>query len=255
MLRFRLILFLAIVILASSCSINKDFLFKTDTDYVFDNPRADTTLNEFILVPNDIITFDVFTNDGSVVIEAITNTATVGTSSSFRSVGRQYLIDGNGDVDLPVIGKIHAAGYTITDFQEILKTEYAKQLVNPYVQVTVVNRRVLVFPGRASVGAIVGLTNPNTRLIEALAVAGGLQDRADASRIKIIRKVNDKHEVYLVDLSKIEGIAQADMIVESGDIIYVESTPDLVREARQDFLPVIQTLTTVIFTIILFRRL
>lgn len=230
-------------------------MFRTDTDYVFDNPRVDSSLNEFILVPNDLITFEVYTNDGSVVIEAYTNTALAGSASLYAGGTKQFLLDKNGDVTLPIVGKVHASGMTIDQFQEFLKKEYSKQLVNPYVQVKVLNRRVVVFPGDASVGRVIGLENPNIRLIEVLAMSGGLQKRADASRIKIIRNVGEKNEVYLLDLSKIEGIAQAEMIVQSGDIIYVESNPNLITEFSADVLPAVQILSTVIFTIILFRRL
>lgn len=255
MVRFKLILFIAIVVFASSCTINKDLMFKTDTDYVFDNPREDSTLNEFILVPNDLITFEVYTNDGSVVIEAYTNTSIAGPTALFGSGTKQFLLDKNGDVILPIVGRVHAAGYTITEFQEFLQREYSKQLVDPYVQVSVLNRRVLVFPGEASAGQVVGLRDPNVRLIEVLAMAGGLLRRADASRIKLIRKVGEKNEVYQLDLSKIEGLAQAEMIVQSGDIIYVESNPNLIREFSGDVLPAVQLVSTVIFTLLLFRRL
>lgn len=255
MSRYYFIILVSVVLMASSCAINKDLMFRTSTDYVFDNPRADSTLDEFTLVPNDLITFEVYTNDGSVVIETYTNTTGSGTGSMFGGGTKQFLLDGNGDVVLPVVGKVHAAGMTINEFQDFLKAEYAKILVNPFVQVKVLNRRVVVFPGRAGLGQVVGLDQPNIRLIEVIARAGGMGERADASRIKVIRNVDSKHEVYQLDLSKIEGIAQAEMIVESGDIIYIESNPNLIKEFSSDFLPAVQIISTVFFTIILFRRL
>ena len=53
-------------------------------------------------------------------------------------------------------------------------------------------------------------------------MAGGLADKGRAARIKLIRGDLADPEVYLIDLATIEGISQADIILQANDIIYVE---------------------------------
>jgi polysaccharide biosynthesis/export protein len=94
---------------------------------------------------------------------------------------------------------------------------------------------------------VIPMTNNNINVIEALALAGGLSDRANASKVKLIRKVNGKSEVYLMDLSTIEGIKYAGMIVQAGDIIYVEPTPEIATEVMRDVSPYITVISGLAF--------
>ncbi len=250
-MRFFIFL-IAIIIGASSCTINKDIMFKTDSEYVFDTPKRDTTGGQFRLAPNDIISFDIFTNEGSVIIEA--STARERVQLGGRSLLDQYTVRPDGQVELPLVGLVYASGKSIVEFQAELEQLYAKVLVNPYCVVRVINRRVLVFTGNGSSGTVVGLENNNVRLIEALALAGGLQARAHAGRIKLMRKVDGEDQVYRIDLSRIEGLQQANMIVENGDIIYVEPTPSLAREFLADVAPVVQFASTLVLLVAVLSR-
>lgn len=227
-------------------------MFKTNTEYVFDTPKRDTTDGQFRLAANDIISFDIFTNEGSVIIEASTARERIQLGS--RSLIDQYLVRPDGNVELPLIGLVQASGKTIVEFQKELETLYSKVLVNPYCIVRVINRRVLVFGGNGSIGTVVGLENNNVRLIEAIALAGGLQARAHAGKIKVMRKVNGEDQVYRIDLSRIEGLNQANMIVENGDIIYVEPTPNLAREFLADVSPVVQFASTIVLLVAVISR-
>ena len=85
-------------------------------------------------------------------------------------------------------------------------------------------------------GSVIPLTEENTSLIEALASAGGVSANGKAYKIKIIRNLRGgiDPEVYEIDLSTMAGLADADMIMQANDIIYVEPrlnlTTDILRE-------------------------
>jgi polysaccharide export outer membrane protein len=252
MLRY-LSAFIVVAFLISSCNINRDLMFKTDTEFVFDTVRIDSATKEFTLAPNDIFSFDVLTSDGNLIIEASSGTQSMILPAT-RSVYNQYLIRPDGKVTLPIVGEVLASGYTTSEFQKVLGDLYSQQLVNPYVVVRVINRRALVYNGQGSEGVIVGLLDNNTRLIEVLALAGGLAPRADARKIKIIRKEEGKEMVYLVDLSTIEGIKMADMVIENGDIVYVTPTPDLMLGFTEEILPTVRLLSSIVFLTIVLER-
>ena len=77
-------------------------------------------------------------------------------------------------------------------------------------------------------------------------MAGGVNDRGNSSQIKLLRENREsgEREIYLIDLSTIEGIENADMIVQANDIIYVEPLPLIARELVQEIAPIITLITT-----------
>ena len=81
-------------------------------------------------------------------------------------------------------------------------------------------------------------------MIEALAQAGGIRQRGRSKQIKLIRQRGDENLVYHMDLSTVEGLKDARIIVQANDIIYVDSNPQVVREVLADVSPLAQLVTT-----------
>ncbi len=211
---------LILAIFFSSCSVNKDFMFKTDQEYVFDTPQLDSSHVDFTLAPFDLLNVSVYTKEGEIIFEA--------TSSRERGINTFesktfFLVESDGNVELPIVGRVYAKDLTIHEFQEKVEDMFQARFVDPFCLVKVTNRRVIVFNGNGSQGKVVPLESANMRLIEAISSAGGLGDRANASKIKVIRKERGEDKVFLINLSTIEGLDFANMNVQNGDIIYVES--------------------------------
>jgi polysaccharide biosynthesis/export protein len=235
-----------------SCTINKNIMFKTDREFTYGQMNFDSTNAEYRLAPNDIITLAVFTNGGNLLLE---NTTTSAERSRVVSVTDfVYQLDVRGNVELPVVGVHQLQGMTIIEAQRYLMEKYSVQYNNPYIVVRVINRRIMVFPGTGGEGAVVPLLNTNVSVIEALALAGGIALRGNASKVKLIRDVGAKQEVYLIDLSTIEGIKYANMPVQAGDILYVEPTPDIASEVLRDVQPVFQILSSLALIYLIFTR-
>jgi polysaccharide export outer membrane protein len=114
---------------------------------------------------------------------------------------------------------------------------------------SVKNKRVIIFPGSAGDAKVIPLENNNTTLIEALALAGGIADDGKARMVKVIRRTNDKNDVYLVDLSTIEGIKHANMILQANDIIYVEPRRKYATKAIAEIAPVLSLISSTLVLI------
>jgi polysaccharide export outer membrane protein len=67
--------------------------------------------------------------------------------------------------------------------------------------------------------------------------------------------MEDKRDVYLIDLSTIEGLKYADLIVQANDIIYVEPVPEIGRELVKDIAPIVSLLSSVWLIYITFQNL
>lgn len=99
------------------------------------------------------------------------------------------------------------------------------------------------------------MTNNNTTVMEALAMAGGISNDGKAYKIKLIRNTPGKEpQVYLMDLSRINGLAMANTQVQAYDIIYVEPRYRPVRTFSQEIAPLLTLLTTGIILYSIFSR-
>lgn len=226
-------------------------LFKTPTDYEYDK-IPDSADAEVVIAPNNLLTFNFFTGNGHILVEqAIGNGILSGGSQNSQNLLNQrnqlsYLVNDDGFVKLPVIGRVDLNGLSLREAEEKLENLYSEYYNDPFVILRVQNNRVIVSPGAGGTAQVITLVNANTTLMEALAMAGGVDNRGNSSQIKLIRenRESDKREVYLIDLSTIEGIEAADMIVQANDIIYVEPLPLIAREIVQEIAPIVTLITT-----------
>lgn len=250
----RLIMLCVLVSLFfGSCTINKNLLFRTDRDHQFDPvPEFDSLKAEFRINPNDVITMALFSNGGGIILENTTTSAE--RARPVNPIQLEYFVDSQGYVELPILGRQYLAGLTLNEAQDMLAELYSSQYLDPYVLVRVINRRIMVFQGAGGEGKVVALANPRVSVIEALAMAGGVLSRGNASKVKLIRKVGDRQEIYRIDLSRIEGVKYANMLVESGDIIYVDPVPNIPGEVLQDLQPIFQLVTGFMIAYFLITR-
>ena len=257
----RYVLFwFSMALLLGSCTVNKDILFKTPTDYVFD-VMPDSASSETQITPNNILTLYFYTGNGHVMIESglgSTSLSSGGNQSNANvNIRNQitYLVETDGTVKLPVIGRVKLEGLSLREAETKLEEMYSLYYNEPFVILKVGNNRVIVSPGTGGKAQVVSLTNANTTVLEALAQAGGVADRGIASKIKLIRENREtgKREVYLIDLSTIDGLAQADLIVQPNDIIYVDPLPLIASELVKEIAPIITLITTTVLIITLAR--
>ncbi|MGB1031712.1 MAG: polysaccharide biosynthesis/export family protein [Flavobacteriales bacterium] len=211
-------------------------MFKTDHDYEFDTP-SDSTDRNLVISPNDKILFRLFSNEGARLIEL-----TAGINDDQRSnailPNFTYTVQPDGLIELPEVGLVNLAGMTIQEAQHELEAKYAQFYKRPFAILEIVNNRAIVFTGSGGQASVIQLTNQNITVIEALALAGGITTRGNASQVKLIRRFDDRpYEVYLMDLSTIEGIRFANMVVQANDVIYVEPVPEVAAEVLKDISP------------------
>ena len=242
-------LILLVAISFSSCKIfRSNLMLKTPRDYTYDKLADSLTKQDYRIEGNDVLQVRIFSNDGFKIIDLANSTA------NFR-LDLDYIVDRDGTTKLPLAGKVKLSGFTIREAELYLEDIYDKFYVKPYVTVKVTNKRVIVFPGNGGVAKVLNLTNNNTTVIEALALTGGISEDGKAYKVKLIRNDGSvKPKVYLMDLSKIEGIAAGNSVVLANDIIYVEPRYRLAKTLVAEIAPIISLLTSTILIYTLFVR-
>lgn len=242
-------------LILASCGINSNLMLKTDKDYAFANVDSlNETKTEYRIDRNDIIQMRFFTNEGFKILDIVTSENNAQNQLFNPNNSLNYVIQNDSLVSLPVLGKVNLVGKTIREAELYLEDRYSSIYVDPFVQLSVSNRRVIVFPGNGGDAQVLYLANNNVTLLEAIALAGGVSERGRANKIKLIRKSEEgKRQVFRIDLSTIEGLEYADLIVQANDYIYVEPDPELGKEILGEVAPVVSLVSSaaVIVAIIL----
>lgn len=246
-------LFVLVVALIQSCTVNNDIMLKTPKGYEFAT-FPDSIDPQFKIAINDAVMFRLFANDGFKIID-IVSTGKNNTAFNNR-LNVTYLVDFDGTVKLPVLGRVAVNGLTVRQAELLLEEKYLEFYNKPFVQLQVNSRKITVFAGDGGSAKVLPLAANNMTIFEVLAEAGGIARRGNASKVKLIRR-NDEgtRDVYFFDLSTIDGLKWGDMVAQADDIIYVQPNPDIARELLQDLTPLISLLTSVVLVFGIVRGL
>lgn len=247
----NLILFFSFLLIFSSCKIFKsNLMLKTPKDYNYDKLIDSLGRLDYKIAANDAIQYRVFTNDGFKLIDLASTGA-----ATFRN-DLDVIVESDGNIKMPLLNRIVVAGLTITQAEKLLEEKYAEFYVKPYVTLKVINKRVIVFPGNSGQARVIGLLNNNTTVLEAIASAGGIPEDGKAFKVKVIRRNEDplqKPYVYLMDLSKIEGITLGNSKVQANDIIYVEPRYRPFKTLATEITPLVTLITSALILLQFYR--
>lgn len=243
-------LFLGVLVMTfSSCKVfRSNLMLKTPKDYDYDKLSDSLSSQDYKLSPNDIITVRIFSNDGFKIID-------LANSNQFFQFEINYVIEKDGRVKLPLVGRVPLAGLTIRESETYLEQIYDTFYVKPFVSMKVINRRVIVFPGNGGKAQVVSLTNNNTTVIEVLALTGGIAEDGKAYKVKLIRNEDKKKpQVFLMDLSEISGLNAGNTIVMANDIVYVEPRYRFAKTLLGEITPVLTLISSTLLLYTLIRR-
>ena len=258
--RLPLLGLLVILISLNSCRIlNPNNMLYANRNFAYDTLANDTTVaKEFILGPNDIIEFRLFANDGFKLVDIVSTGGASGAANSLIRQGFEYTLNADGIVRLPIIGLENLTGYSIREAEFYLEKRYSEFYVKPFVILKIINKRITIYPGEPGQAKIISLSNNNTTILEALALAGRIRADGKAYNIKLIRETynpKDPYKIYKIDLSKIErGLVDGATVVQSGDIIYVEPRRQLASKTLREVTPILSLTTSILTFYLLLTR-
>ena len=224
----KLILYILVAFAVSSCStLDKSRMLKTPTNYKF-KAFADSInyKKPYKIAVDDEVAIQMYSNDGYSIIQLTTGGAGGGNGGAVGNGnrgadGNSYKVRTDSTIKVPLIGRIKVAGLSLAEVEAKIELKLVNQFNSPFVICRISNRRVYLFQGGYN-SSIVELQNENTTLFEILAGSGGIYQEGNASRIKLIRGDLKNPNIYLVDLSTIDGMKTANLNLMAGDIIYID---------------------------------
>lgn len=184
----------------------------------------------YVIQQNDLLHLEVYSNKGERIIDPNPSLSQSTPAATGKEQPRvNYLVDLNGISKFPVIDEIKLENLTLRQAEAILQVAYEKYFKDSFVVLTFENKRVIVLG--AVGGEVIPLHNQNVTLAEALALAKGLPNDSKAQNIRVVRK----EQIFLVDFSTTQGFLAGNMILEPGDIIYVEPVRKPFAEGLRDY--------------------
>jgi polysaccharide export outer membrane protein len=222
-------LFIISAILFASCVGNKRLVYLQNDD-LHENQHKDTVLREYELTyhdykiqPQDILSvqftsiteedFDIFNDFGM-------GGGNIGGGGGGMIGLRGELVDPQGQIGFPVVGKIKVQGMTIFEVQDTLQRIAAQYVEDPVVKVRLLNYRFTVL-GEVNGESVITTQNTRVTFMEAIGMAGGLTELASRDNVKVIRQKGDKAEIFYVNLLEEEFLESEKFYVYQNDIIIV----------------------------------
>lgn len=244
-INLTIIISVTIILLSmTSCrSLRPSEMFIVDEDYPI-SEFEQTSSKEYQIKPFDKLAMRITTNDGFSLIGLGDQKNQISGNNPERQRGLIYLVEFDGKLKLPVVGRVSIAGLTIREAEAFLEEQYAKYYQEPFVLIEVTNRKVIVFKDGGTQGIVLTIPSENLTLIEALAQSGGITDISKSYQIKLIRKdSNGVQKVYLFDVSHLKNLQESNILLEANDIIYIESKPKYFKRVMTEVAPYISLFT------------
>lgn len=145
-----------------------------------------------------------------------------GIYNSNEVYGKWLLVDADGNIEIPKIGTTQVVGMTIPEFKLFLKDKLKKWLIEPVVDVKVLNKEITILGEVRNPNAIQVDKDHNT-LLEIVSKAGGFEFYANLRRIKILRQENENVRITNIDLTKEKDVLNQNVQLYPGDIVIVPS--------------------------------
>ncbi len=221
---FRPILIAVLLVAASaltSCSSTKDILYFQDIDQ--NMPQKIEAEYEPVIMKDDKLQIIISGPDKNVVTPynfTLSNNST-GSYTTTQAVV-PYLVDSQGFIDMPGLGRIHVEGMRRVDLvNHITELLTSQGLVkDPVVSVSFLNFRITVL-GEVKAPGTYTVPSERVTVLQALGMAGDLLITADRHDLILIRDVDGKQTHYSFDLTESRILNSPYFYLHQNDVIYV----------------------------------
>ncbi len=233
----KIIPIIAICILLASCNTVKDVVYLQNAGSSIEFKSGEkATRTDATLKPGDLLTITVNSNTPEAA-------QPFNLSLSEGGEGLQnYLIDIEGNINFPILGKLHVAGMTKNDFVELIKSKIHPRYISeePIIIVRLLNYKISVL-GEVNQTGVFQVTNEKLDIFEAIAMAGDLTLYGRRDNVLLIREdQNGIKTTYRIDLRNKNLLDSPYFYLQQNDILYIQPNKPRSRGAA---LGVVETLT------------
>lgn len=158
---------------------------------------------------------------------------TVGVSASGQSESLDYLVDKNGDIEFPVIGKVSVVGLSPEELKNVLREKLSSYLKNPIINVRLRNFTVTIL-GEVQRPGTYPIIGEQVTILEALGLAGDLTIKGKRENVMVIRDFEGVKVYNRIDLTSKELMKSPAYYLTQNDVVYVEPNNSAVASSSLD---------------------
>lgn len=145
-----------------------------------------------------------------------------------------YLVDNEGFIYFPVLGKLYIKGMTLAQLRADLEKRLLTYLAEPLVSIKQLNFNITVLGEVKKPGQY---TNPSDKItvLQALGLAGDMTDYGNRTNVKLIREEEGISKTYVIDFTDKNITSSPYYYMQQNDVLYVE--PDMIKKKSANIDP------------------
>jgi polysaccharide export outer membrane protein len=221
---------LLLLFLIASCATRKEVVYFQDAgnfETIMDNDVPVTKFKVDDLVSIHISSLNPEASAPFNLYRGGSSSLSGGISAPTDAV--DYLVDQDGMIDFPVIGKIKIVGLSPDELRTLLRQELSDYLKDPIINIQIRNFTVTVI-GEVSRPGNYPVTGEQLTILEALGLAGDMTRRGKRENVLVIRDFEGTKVYQRVDLTSKNLMTSPAFYITQNDVIYVEPNKTGIRE-------------------------
>jgi polysaccharide biosynthesis/export protein len=237
-MKSRILLLILIASAAVSCGSAKKFVYLNDMTEGADYPF--NAAHEAVIQANDRLSITVSCKQPELAIpfniqSGSFKVSSDGSASSTQTIDEKgYKVDAKGNIEFPILGTLHIEGKTLSQASKMIKDQIIEgnYIKTPIVTMEFLNFKYTVWGAVAKNGTF-SAEDGRINLIEAIANAGDLTDRAKLDGIAVIREVDGNKQIFFHDIRDSKSLLESPcFFLQQNDVIYVQ--PKYRKKDKED---------------------
>ncbi|WP_242502125.1 polysaccharide biosynthesis/export family protein [Flagellimonas olearia] len=208
---------LAMVCLVFSCTPSKDVVYFQDANQFETLVDDDSFTSKFKV--DDLVSIHISTLDAEA--SAPFNLFRGAEEGGIRAEQVNYLVDKNGEIDFPVIGKVKIEGLSPSETKELLREKLADYLKDPIINIRIRNFTVTVM-GAVSRPGTYPVNGEKISIMEALGLAGDITIKGRRDNVMVLRDFDGAKVYNRINLNSKEALKSPVYYLTQNDVVYVE---------------------------------
>ena len=229
----KIIFSLSVLLLFASCARRNLAYF---SDVQGNNEYSETIVNspEPVIQADDLLSITVTSlnpeanelfNKGVLPAGTIADFSRDNRPTALQAEG--YLVNREGYIDFPVLGKVKLGGMTKREAKEHLAEQLTEYLNEPIVEIRYLNYRITVI-GEVNRPSTFTIPSEKINILAALGMAGDMTAYGKRENVLVIREVNGERKMQRLNLNDTEVLSSPYFYLQQNDVVYVE--PDKLKQ-------------------------
>ena len=236
--RFLLFAFVAVLALATSCGQVKDIAYFQNK--IVDSPEKIDKHAGIVIQPKDMLSIIVSSRNPELVVMFNLPVVTYQAGSEVVSSGYNqrlagYVVDNDGCIDFPVLGRLKVAGMTRWELAEMVKNKLVNDgyLSDAVVTVEFMNFKVSVI-GEVNAPGTFSIEGDKVTVLQAISLARDLTIFGMRENVTVIRERDGERTMYEINLCDVSMFDSPAYFLQQNDIVYVQPSDIKARQSTTD---------------------